>query len=290
MRDGLPHGIVSGYGYTFSEGAMGFVALMSRDRSVRSLVQRAAGPAHAVASTPSWPALVRLVRERPATTALLELDGLSHGGCAEGRLLALRDLFPYLPVVLLARTPGDPVLLFRLGRAGVRDLFLLQVDDLDRELPRALVRVGARGTTSTVLRALSPEVSRRELMAVRIALDGVHHRWGADQYAAQLDLSRPHLSELLKGVGLPSAGHLLVWVRLLHAGRWLEEPGRTGESVSRQLEYSSGAAFRRALRTYTRATPTEVASRGGLDFVLDRFMAACGYRTREVQPLRASVA
>src|ERR671934_141929 len=48
----------------------------------------------------------------------------------------------------------------------------------------------------------------------------------------------------------------------------VEEPGRTGESVSRQLEYSSGAAFRRALREYTGATPTHVAERGGLEFVL----------------------
>lgn len=269
---------------------MGFVALLSRERPVRSLVEHAAGPNHAVASTPSWRAFVRLVRERPVTTALLELDALTHRGCAEGRLLALRGLFPHLPVVLLARAPEDPVLLFRLGRAGVRDLLLLQLDDLSRELPRALVRVGGRGTTSMVLRTLSPVVPRRELLAVRLALEGVHHQWSADAYASRLGLSRPHLSEVLKDVGLPSAGHLLIWSRLLHAGRWLEEPGRTGESVSRQLEYSSGAAFRRALRGYTHATPSEVAARGGLDYVLDCFMTACGYRTRDVQPLRISVA
>lgn len=269
---------------------MGFVALLSRERPVRSLVERSAGPDHAVASTPSWPALVRLVRERPVTTALLDLDALAERGCPEGRLMALRDLFPHLPVVLLARPAEDPVRLFRLGRAGVRDLLLLPVDDLHRELPRALVRVAGRGTASMVLRALSPVVPRRELMAVRLALEGLHHLWGADDYASHLGLSRPHLSELFKDVGLPSTGHLLVWVRLLHAGRWLEEPGRTGESVSRQLEYSSGAAFRRALRAYTNATPSQVMSQGGLDFVLERFMTACGYRTREAQPLTVSVA
>lgn len=277
-------------GYTFSEGGMGFVALLTRESPVRSLVERAAGPQRALAATPSWAAFLRLVRERPVTQAVLDLDSLGHRGCAVGRLASARDLFPHLPVVLLAHSRTDPTLLFRLGRAGVRDLLLLQVDDLEHELPRALLRVGARGTSSVVLRALSPLIPRRELVAVRTALDGVHHRWGADDFASVLGLSRPHLSERLKEVGLPSAGHLLIWTRLLHAGRWLEEPGRTGESVSRQLEYSSGAAFRRALRLYTASTPTQVVERGGLDFVLDRFMTACGYRTRDVQPLRVSVA
>jgi len=54
------------------------------------------------------------------------------------------------------------------------------------------------------------------------------------------------------------------------------EPGRTGESVSRQLEYSSGAAFRRALRNYVGMTPTEVRAFGGLPPVLSRFLDECG--------------
>jgi AraC-like DNA-binding protein len=107
----------------------------------------------------------------------------------------------------------------------------------------------------------------------------VHQRWTADDFAARLGLSRPHLSVRMRRLGLPSTGHLLTWARLLHAGRWLEEPGRTGESVSRQLEYSSGAAFRRALRQYTGATPTQVTERGGLDFVLGRFIERCGLRS-----------
>ena len=80
----------------------------------------------------------------------------------------------------------------------------------------------------------------------------------------------------MKRLGLPSTGHLLTWARLLHAGRWLEEPGRSGESVSRQLEYSSGAAFRRALKQYTGATPTEVVEAGGLGFVIESFVECCG--------------
>jgi AraC-like DNA-binding protein len=94
--------------------------------------------------------------------------------------------------------------------------------------------------------------------------------------ASTAGLSRPHLSVCLKAAGLPSVGHLLVWARLLHAARWLTDPGRSAESVSRQLDYSSGAAFRRALRSYTGATPTEVIEAGGLPYLLDRFLTRCG--------------
>jgi AraC-like DNA-binding protein len=69
---------------------------------------------------------------------------------------------------------------------------------------------------------------------------------------------------------------MLTWAKLLHAGRWLADPGRSAQSVSRQLEYSSGAAFRRALRSYGGLTPTQVRAGGGLAPVLERFLDACG--------------
>ena len=103
------------------------------------------------------------------------------------------------------------------------------------------------------------------------AMDGVHLRWTAESMADSVGLTRPFLSERLKLFGLPSLGHFLLWTRLFHAGHWLEEPGRTGESVGRQLEYSSGAAFRRALKHYTGATPTDIREGGGLALVLRMF-------------------
>jgi AraC-like DNA-binding protein len=208
--------------------------------------------------------------------ALVDLAELER---VEDRLVEFRASFPYLGLVLMARRHDDPVALFRLGRAGIRNLILLSVDHLERDLPRTLAAADEDGTSSLVARRLAAYLPRRELRTVRQALDGVHERRSADDFAGRLGLSRPHLSVRMKRLGLPSTGHLLTWARLLHAGRWLEEPGRTGESVSRQLEYSSGAAFRRALKQYTGATPTQVAERGGLDFVLARFIERCGLRS-----------
>jgi AraC-like DNA-binding protein len=251
---------------------MSFLALYSRDRGLGGALERLLADQHALARTPSWPGLVRMVRDRPITMALVDLA--ERSGVEEG-LLELRALFPHLGLVLMARRHDDPVALFRLGRAGIQNLILLSVESLDRELPRTLLRASEDGTAALVTRRLSAYLPRRELRVVREALVGVHRRWSADEFAARLGLSRPHLSVRLRELGLPSTGHLLTWARLLHAGRWLEEPGRTGESVSRQLEYSSGAAFRRALRHYTGATPRKVIDAGGLDFVLGRFVETC---------------
>jgi AraC-like DNA-binding protein len=256
---------------------MSFLAFYSRDRVLGAGIERLLGERHALARTPSWPGLVRVVRDRPVTTVLVDLA--ERSGVEEG-LLELRALFPHLGLVLMARRHDDPVALFRLGRAGIRNLILLSVESLERELSRTLMRASEEGTAALVTRRLAAYLPRRELWIVRLALDGVHLRWSADDFAGRIGLSRPHLSVRLKERGLPSAGHLLTWTRLLHAGRWLEEPGRTGESVSRQLEYSSGAAFRRALKHYTGATPREVTDAGGLTFVLACFIESCRLSAR----------
>lgn len=254
---------------------MAFVALLTRDRALRGLVERTVEGAHSIAGTPSWQGLGRTVRERPVTLAVLDVSTLPGDRPLESAIAELRSSFPNLGLILLASRHQNPVSLFHLGRAGIPHLILLGVEELDRELPRALLRASERGASTLVARALGPYLPARELAAIRIAMNGVHHRWSAEEFAARVGLSRPFLSERLKACGLPSAGHLLVWTRLLHAGFWLAEPGRTGESVSRQLEYSSGAAFRRALRLYTGATPTKVIREGGLSFVMDRFLDAC---------------
>lgn len=210
------------------------------------------------------------------TCVLLDESSLPPAGGAAGSVAVLRSSFPSLPLILVARPEMDPFALLRLGRAGVEHLILLRVDNLARDVDEAVSRALGQGTEALVVRAMSPYLPARSLDAVRLTLEGVQQRWTAEVLASKAGLSRPHLSVCLRSAGLPSVGHLLVWARLLHAARWLTDPGRSAESVSRQLDYSSGAAFRRALRSYTGATPTQVVEAGGFPFLLDRFLSRCG--------------
>lgn len=254
---------------------MALIAIHGRERALRQRFGRVLERRHEVAETPSWEGFRRLVRERPVTAGITELGSTAGPGSALGRLLRFRTSFPGLGLVVLVRRHRDPSVLFRLGSTGVRNVVLLGVEGVERFLERSVDQALERGAAALTTRAVSPCLPARELNAVRTALDGVHHRWSAGEFAAAVGLSRPFLSECLKEHGLPSTGRLLLWTRLLHAGYWLTDPGRTGESVSRQLEYANGSTFRRALRSYTGATPTEVVESGGFRFVLRRFLDRC---------------
>ena len=229
-------------------------------------------PRHSLVIGHSWGGVIRLIRERPTTGAIVDLEAVTPLPSSEAALANLRAQFPHLGLVLLVRRYRDPFTLFRLGRAGIRNLILLKLDDLESELNRALARAGEGGATALVTRFLSPYLPGRERRLAFLAMDSVHRRWSAEEMAREMALTRPFISERMKDFGLPSLGHFLLWTRLFHAGHWLEEPGRTGESIGRQLEYSSGAAFRRALKHYTGATPTQVRERGGAHLVLSHFL------------------
>lgn len=257
---------------------MALIATFCRDAPVAERLVESLRPRHDLAEAGSWHGFRRMVRERPASVAVVDLEAVDLLPSGREALGEIRASYPRLGLVLLVRQTSDAVALFDLGRVGVRNLVFLNVDDLEHQMVRAVARAGDDGATAVVTGVLSALLPRRELVTVHRAMDSVHRLWSADAFAESVDLSRPFLSEVLKARGLPSVGHLLLWTRLLHAGLWLSEPGRTGESVSRQLEYSSGAAFRRALKHYTGATPTEVIERGGLDFVLSCFLRACGLR------------
>jgi AraC-like DNA-binding protein len=251
---------------------MALLSVLAGDRALEHRLTEALEPRHSLALGHSWGGVIRLIRERPTTGAIVDLDAVTPLPSTEGALANLRAQFPHLGLVLLVRRYRDPFRLFRLGRAGIQNLILLRLDDLESELKRALARAAEGGATALVTRSLSQYLPKRERRLAFLAMDSVHRRWTAEELAEEMALTRPFISERMKGFGLPSLGHFLLWTRLFHAGHWLEDPGRTGESIGRQLEYSSGAAFRRALKHYTGATPTQVRENGGLHLVFRNFL------------------
>lgn len=267
---------------------MALLSTFTRDPQVQSGLREALRKVHDVAESRTLGWLALSLRERPVSVCLVDLASMGWGPGGLERLVRLRRRFPSVGFVLLAGAKEDPRTLFEVGRLGFRSLVLLGSEDQPWRLLRSVDKAREEGVTSRVLRAVSPRLPPRETKALRLALDEVHKCWSSENFSELMGLSRPFLSVCLKRAGLPAVGRLLVWSRLLHAGHWLGDPGRTGQSVSRQLEYSSGAAFRRALKNYTGATPTVVAARGGLRFVFRHFVRDCGFEIPAAS--RASVA
>jgi AraC-like DNA-binding protein len=248
---------------------MSLIALSTRDSALGGRLRTALGSCrHDLVCARAWNTTCRIVKERPVGVLMVDLALL--GVESTGALVALRRAFPSLPVVVLSH-PGQARLLFDLGRRPVGPLNVAQVGDRPATLAREVAQASENTVPVLVTRALGSVVPSRELGVLMRALDLTHRCWTADVLARSFGYSRPVLSERLKSVGLPSVGHLMVWARMMHAGHWLPDGGRSGESVSRQLEYANGSVFRRALRNYVGLTPTTLARRGGLKLVLGAF-------------------
>ena len=255
---------------------MGLVYHFSPDPSAFAFVRGALAGRHDVAVATTWRHLGVALRERPVSLCVIDRQSLclAHGCEA---FVTLRRRFPSVGFVLLESGSVEPRRLLDLGRLGFRSLALVGDEGEEWDLRRNVEHAWKGTVASRVLRAISVRVPLREGKVLRLALDHVHECWSAELLAGRVGLSRPFLSVLLKRAGLPSTGRLLAWIRLLHAAEWLGDPGRSGQSVSRQLEYSSGAAFRRALMNYTGATPTLTVKKGGMPFVLRHFLRDGGF-------------
>jgi len=247
---------------------MSLLAVHTVDDTLRARLNRALPPHHDLAGAATAEGLSRLVRERPVAATLLDSDLLTQTTGPESatrHLVILRKAYPSVGLVLL----------FHLGCAGLTDLRLVRTDELPHRLAPEVNQALRWSAASRVTQALSSRMPGRQLPLIRRTFETLHRRLNAEEFARTVGSHRPQLSQRLVASGLPSVGRLLLWGRLLQAAVWLGEPGRTAESVSRQLEYSSGGAFRRMLRTRLNATPSALIAAGGLPFVLDRFLQSC---------------
>ncbi len=256
---------------------MSLVYTFSRDPRTLSFARGALLGVHDVAAARTWRRLSEALRERPVSVCVVDLTGISLSDGGRAQLVALRNRFPSMAFVMLESGSVAPRQLLDLGRLGFRSLVLMGSEGQEWRFRRSIERAREQTVASRVLRAVSRRVPLREGRVLGVALDHVHRCWSAELLAAHVGRSRPFLSVVLKRAGLPSVGRLMVWIRLLHAAEWLCDPGRTGQSVGRQLEYSSGAAFRRVLKNYTGATPTAVVAKGGMPFVLRHFLRDIGF-------------
>lgn len=260
---------------------MALTAVVSRDSALRDQVRRVLDrEAVDLLFTPTVSSAKRLIRERPVSVVVLDSASLARRpDRAVASVEGLRRRFPSVPLGVVA-CGREAHLLRGLGASGLRHL-LLQEEVGPRATRRFLMTLRSEDAASRVVSALSPVLGRGELEVVRHAMDRVHAQLDADAFAAEMGCSRPHLSRRLAQRGLPSTGELLRWALLFHAGHWLPDPGRSGESVGRQLEYANGSTFRRALRTLVGVTPTELAE-AGLPRVLDAFVERTGLELPQI--------
>ncbi|NNF28091.1 MAG: hypothetical protein HKN73_12770 [Gemmatimonadetes bacterium] len=228
--------------------------------------------AYTVTAARSAEGLERLIRMRPAVAAVVSLDSCVAPVGRRSVLDRLSRAFPRLPVVVWAGPRPDPNGLLQLGRYPAARFCAVGPGCGGELLLRALREAVASGPGRIPM--LVGRVAPRWAVAVlRQVVDTVEMCWTVDRLASNLGLRSQELNHRLRDAGFPSAGRLLHWVRVFYAAWWTGEPGRTGVTISRQLEYSSSQSFVRAVRTLVGVTPGQLTDLGGLDWVWLRFLA-----------------
>ena len=250
---------------------MAFVAALLPNKADRESF-RVATPPHQVLWADTWRDLYKMVRRRPVAAVVSDLHAESRKDGAL-RVFRFTQRYPLTPLIVWGEADGRE--LFRLGKAGATDVILSATAD-DAELVRDVVdRAIHRSLGPSVEERLQGKLTGEALQVVRYAADHVPDQVQVPELANAFGISVSTLERRCERWGVATPGRLLLWLRVLYGLRWLLEPGRSVESVAYQLGYSSGAAFRRAIKATIGGRPSPLRNPRGFERALEQFVAEC---------------
>jgi AraC-like DNA-binding protein len=169
---------------------------------------------------------------------------------------------------------GGGASLLPLARAGVTDVVTMDVDDGRPRLVELLGATERRGMATWVLTRLAAAgVPAGASAIVRTMLQYSHAPIPVCEIARALGVSRRTLLSRLDAAGLPNPSLLAAWCRVLSAGHLIASTGRAIEGIAAELDFPSGNALRNLIRRHTGLACAALRAGGGLERVLERFMA-----------------
>ncbi len=234
---------------------------------------RAATSRHEISWADTWRELHQAVRRHPVAAVVADLHAESRKDGAL-RVFRFAQRYPLTPVVAWGDLDGRE--LFRVGKAGAAEVVVAwEVDDpeLVAGVLRSALRRGIPAALDARLREGGVEPGAAELVLYAAEHIPTHIR--VPELAEAFGMSVSTLERRCERWHLPTPGRLLLWLRVLYGLRWLLEPGRSVESVADQLGYSSGAAFRRAIKASIGPRPAPLRTAQGYQAALDAMVAEC---------------
>lgn len=255
---------------------MAFIAALLPNEGDRRALTAAAGD-HRLLWADSWRGLNALVRDRPIAVVITDLHAEPRKDGAL-RVYRFAQRFPLTPLVGWGDPDGRE--LFRIGKAGARDVVLTN-DAADSVMIAEVLDSSLRATLPRLLLAhLHGRIDEAGLSLITTAAEHVPDGIQVPDLAAMFGYSISTLERRCEALRLPTPGRMLLWLRVLFGLRWLLEGGRSVESVAAQLGYSSGAAFRRAIKATVGGRPTPLRNTVAFDQAMERFAGECHARAR----------
>jgi AraC-like DNA-binding protein len=245
-------------------------ALLPRSADRDALDAAASG--HTMAWARDWRDLTRVVKEKPAVVAIADLHA-ERGKDGALRIYRFARRYPRTPIVVWGDLDGRD--LYRIGKAGATDV-VMTCDTSNADLLSELIGGVTEDRLSTRIdERLAGRVDAEGRALVERAARGIPEAIQVPDLAEANGLSVSTLERRCQEWGLTTPGRILLWLRIIYGLAWLLEPGRSVESVAGQLGYSSGAAFRRAIKVTVGGRPTPLRNLDGLETAIDDFVADC---------------
>jgi len=206
------------------------------------------------------------------------------------QLVGIREHFPHVPMLgVFIEGESDFTGTARLGAAGVADIIPASRLASPRGMLELVQRHEAEGVAHRVWKQAGLEVNGESATLLRHALVLAHRPVTLPQLARALRMHERTLRKHCDAYGLPSPQHVIGWARCLMVAWYLEEPGRSMQSIADLLGFSSPAMMANHVRRYTRRTPSDLRAHGALRAVKRLLEAQLAETTvPDVQPVETA--
>ncbi|MDX1673577.1 MAG: AraC family transcriptional regulator [Longimicrobiales bacterium] len=233
---------------------------------------RAATTDHRLIQADDWRDLIAIVKREPAAAAVADLHA-EPGKDGALRVLRFSRRYPRTPLLIWGDLDGRD--LFRLGKAGAFDVVMAPDTGNVLLVSERVADATADPIARRVDRALKSRIGNDGRALVRTAAERIPDGIQVPTLADLHGFSVSTLERRCQEWGLTTPGRILLWLRIIYGLNWLTEPGRSVESVASQIGYSSGAAFRRAVKVTLSNGARSMREPESLDLALTEFVADC---------------
>lgn len=245
---------------------MAYLALLQPDPRVAARISGALSARHALVTADSWRELAKLLTRGGVDGVVVDADHPRRGR-AVGWIRRLRLRFPDLAIVAYADFRGEEQELYRFGGLGVDGVLVASRFGSDPPARVAVDRAVAAARASRVARLLEDTHGAFGSRAVAWTIEHAPDNPSPAEMAEALGHTTHTLAGELRAAGLPPAGRLMLWGRLLMAGAYMGKDRHTVEEAAYMVGYAAANSLSRAMKRETGVPPAEVARRGGLSFV-----------------------
>lgn len=250
---------------------MALIAALLPDAADRDAFEAAAS-GHRLAWADDWRDLIAVVKREPVSAAVADLHA-ERGKDGALRVLRFSRRYPRTPLVIWGDLDGRD--LFRLGKAGAFDVVVAPDTYNARLVAERIEDATTDHTALQVDETLRHRVGGEGRELVQAAAARIPDGIQVPELAELNGYSVSTLERRCQEWGLTTPGRVLLWLRIIYGIHWLLEPGRSVESVATQVGYSSGAAFRRAVKVTLENGARSMRESDGLDEALVGFARDC---------------